>query len=1046
MKIKRFAAVVGAGVLFAGGKALSAPATSITLDGSLGHAATTVTASSPGFYEITPAMGKSAGSNLFESLGTFNLGTGDTADFEADAGTQNIVARVTGGTASNIDGRITSTVFGGSGSSGASLYFINPAGFVFTSNASVNLAGAFTVSTANYVMFADGSVFHADTVDPIADAGLGSAAISAFGFMPASGQVPGAISFSGAQITNAGGINVIGGNLLLDQGAKLLAAGGNLSLFSAASSGELPFSSVAPGSGLARATTTSFGNITVQNGSTLAIDGAGGGNLVIRGGQIVVNHALISSANSGSSAGGTVAIQADTLDVQAGGRISSDTSGMGAGGDVAIQAVTCELDGTADPNANTGIYVQTSDSGNAGRLTLNVSGTLSLLNGGSIDGTTSSSGAGANVSITADSLIMDGTTADAAGSDNLAGIFVSSTGAGNAGSLTIDVTHDISISTFSDIEQILTSTGVGSPVLIKADNLTIDSTADTSALTGIYDQSQGAGSAGSLTLNLKGTLTILAGGLIDGSAEGLGRGAAVSITARKVDLDGTADPGAFTDIVVDSNDQGNAGSLTMKISGGMDILNGAYIEGDANSAGEGPSLDITVGGNLTIDSTNAPDVGTGIHADSFEAGAAGSLTLHVGGALDVLGSGAISGDPSGSGSGADIRITANSLLLNGETINGTDSLTRISADATDTGAGGDIYLDIARSLTVLNGAYITTSTYGSSAAGGNLTISAGSCYMNGGGATTGILANSISGASGPAGSITADFQQDLTILNGARIAATTFGVGKGGSVDVHCGVLSINGAGPDFAGIIAESDGTGTSGDAGKVVVQASQINLYATAQISSSSFGSGLAGGVAIDCSGAIRLDGGSSILAAAADSNAGPVEITAQTLTLTNGSSISTDGVNGGAISILASRNVYLLGSEISAEAQTDGGSIDIGNLQAFVLNGSDISANAGGHGGTVQVVTDDFFGREYDISATGGLVGGDVSLRIANPNLDLASALLPLPNALVTEENRLRESCARSVNHEASSLVVVGRNGTETAPNELRADFGLPMEPLP
>src|SRR5271156_2228138 len=102
-------AVPGFCLLMAGMGRAAAP-TSITLDGSMGHGSGPVSPTSPGFYNITPSMGTVAGSNIFHSFGTFNLGTGNTVDFVANANTQNIVARVTGGSASSIDGTITSTV------------------------------------------------------------------------------------------------------------------------------------------------------------------------------------------------------------------------------------------------------------------------------------------------------------------------------------------------------------------------------------------------------------------------------------------------------------------------------------------------------------------------------------------------------------------------------------------------------------------------------------------------------------------------------------------------------------------------------------------------------------------------------------------------------------------------------------------------------------------------------------------------------------------------------------------------------------------------
>ncbi len=59
-----------------------------------------------------------------------------------------------------------------------------------------------------------------------------------------------------------------------------------------------------------------------------------------------------------------------------------------------------------------------------------------------------------------------------------------------------------------------------------------------------------------------------------------------------------------------------------------------------------------------------------------------------------------------------------------------------------------------------------------------------------------------------------------------------------------------------------------------------------------------------------------------------------------------------------------------------------------------------------------------------------------------LDLAGSLIALPANLTSEERRLREKCARAINHEYSSLIVVGRGGTESAPEELQPDFGLDL----
>jgi hypothetical protein len=48
------------------------------------------------------------------------------------------------------------------------------------------------------------------------------------------------------------------------------------------------------------------------------------------------------------------------------------------------------------------------------------------------------------------------------------------------------------------------------------------------------------------------------------------------------------------------------------------------------------------------------------------------------------------------------------------------------------------------------------------------------------------------------------------------------------------------------------------------------------------------------------------------------------------------------------------------------------------------------------------------------------------------------------LVDAGIQLRERCDRSVNHEFSTFIVVGRGGIENAPEELQPDFGLSLHP--
>lgn len=89
------------------------------------------------------AGGTQSGANLFHSFQQFGLNQGQVANFLSNPATQNILSRVTGGNPSLIQGVIQVS------GSNANLYLMNPAGMVFGANASLNVPGSFTATTAS---------------------------------------------------------------------------------------------------------------------------------------------------------------------------------------------------------------------------------------------------------------------------------------------------------------------------------------------------------------------------------------------------------------------------------------------------------------------------------------------------------------------------------------------------------------------------------------------------------------------------------------------------------------------------------------------------------------------------------------------------------------------------------------------------------------------------------------------------------------------------------------------------------------------------------
>lgn len=95
------------------------------------------------------------GTNLFHSFQEFNVGEKQRVYFSNPDGINNILTRVTGGSRSEILGKLG--VLGN-----ANLFLINPKGVIFGPKASLDLKGSFIASTASSLKFADSSHFSAN--------------------------------------------------------------------------------------------------------------------------------------------------------------------------------------------------------------------------------------------------------------------------------------------------------------------------------------------------------------------------------------------------------------------------------------------------------------------------------------------------------------------------------------------------------------------------------------------------------------------------------------------------------------------------------------------------------------------------------------------------------------------------------------------------------------------------------------------------------------------------------------------------------------------
>src|SRR5215472_2128108 len=254
-------------------------------------------------FDITGGTRPGGGPNLFHSFGQFNVPNNNIANFLNDSGlaTSNILGRVTGGNISNIFGTIQTTNFGN-----ANLFMMNPTGFLFGPNATVNVGGMVSFTSADYLRLADGARFNA-APNAAADALVSVAPVAAFGFL---GSNPGAITVQGSQLSVTPGqsISLVGGNITVQSGtldngtvqaAKLSAPGGQINLASVASPGEVLAGTLNSAPNVNGQSFGALGSINISKQSVIDISGNGGGTVLIRGGQFVLDKSTISANVTG---------------------------------------------------------------------------------------------------------------------------------------------------------------------------------------------------------------------------------------------------------------------------------------------------------------------------------------------------------------------------------------------------------------------------------------------------------------------------------------------------------------------------------------------------------------------------------------------------------------------------------------------------------------------------------------------------------------------------------------------------------------------------
>ncbi len=889
-------------------------------------------------YLIGPSLGRQVGGNLFDSFANFNVAAGESATFTGPATVSNIIAGVTGGNPSTINGNVKSDI------RGANLYLINPWGVVLGPHGTVNVSGSFYASTADYLKLGRNGRFQVTHPD---GSKLTAAPPAAFGFLNAK---PAAITVDGSRLTARGAIGLAGGAVLIKHQAKIVASTSSIDVTSLAGGGKVPVdprrshllqvtrfgsAKIAGGSKLEVGNTTGHrhggdvfirsksltitaskidafdrgtgagGEIVLRAGDKIALrdgaavesmtTGSGRGAAVIAttapGGSISEDAGELLTESGGGGASGRLSISTGRLSLRAGAAAGSIATGAGDAGRVSISGDSILIDGRTDPSATTVIGSVTTGAGNAGNVSVSANGLRMLANGEIFDTTVGLGNAG---SIRVD--VRGALSIDASGASLATGILSQADlgSGGNAGRLAVDA-GSLSITDGGEISASTLGPGLGGDVSVSVDrDLRIRGGAATSIATGIFSNTiaAGDGPAGDVTVSA-GDLRIGTNGEISSSTGGSAGAGEVSVTvARQLEINGPAAT-QLTGIVSDSSATatGSAGTVLVSARALRIGANGQISSGTFGS-GSGGRVTIDVADALNIDGADAEaGILTGIaaEADAGSTGNSGELTVAAG-SISLTSGGEISGSTFGAGNAGEVSVTARRLRVAGPN-------SEIASNTTGSGNAGQVSVGVtgrgSGALTILANGEIGAGTFAAGDAGNVLVDVAGGLTIDGRrgnpATITGIASQANRGSTGNAGSVTV-FAGNLFVLANGQVSSGTFARGRGGSVSVSAAHrLEIDGAraAPGIlTGVTSEAD-SGSSARAGDVAVEAGRLLVADGGEISSDTFGTGDAGSVSVTAK-AMSVAGGGEISSdsdAGSSGNAGNVRIGAGRLDIDGG-----------------------------------------------------------------------------------------------------------------------------------------------------------------
>jgi large exoprotein involved in heme utilization and adhesion len=272
----------------------------------------------------------------------------------------------------------------------------------------------------------------------------------------------------------------------------------------------------------------------------------------------------------------------------------------------------------------------------------------------------------------------------------------------------------------------------------------------------------------------------------------------------------------------------NGGNIEID-TGTLSIANGAQLDSSTFSSGKDSAGNVRV---IAREEILVDGFLSQISSANFGDGNGGNIEINTG-RLSLKNGASLTSSTYGNGDAGDVSVMAL------EDISFDGSLSGIQSENTPLaeGGGGSIELQTG-SLSLTNGALLTSSTYGKGDAGDVSVIAREDISLDG--SDSEIQSNSQSFAEGNGGSIEID-TSSLSLTNGAQLNASTVGTGDAGSVLVKAKEdIYVNGSidHNKFSSSILSRVQENAQGNGGSIEIDTRNLSLVSGAQLTTSFYG----------------------------------------------------------------------------------------------------------------------------------------------------------------------------------------------------------------